>query len=205
MVFGCARYFLYTSISVIAMKKVFIVLSFLSLALTSVAQRVDYTLRYSIPQSRYEVYARPTFTQAQYNWGSAQVTVVTPTAVADSPFTISSVAAGGWADNSDIYGVQSSDFHGIGSTGLKVDLVSGVETLLFTFVLPGGVCQPGLRLFVNGSDPNSSVTGMKGGDFANTLYSSADILGATNVYQQNYANTGTVCTNCNLTAPTLSK
>ncbi len=187
------------------MKTVYILLCLLTIGLTGFAQRVDYTLRYSIAQSRYEVYARPTFTQAQYNWGSAQVTVVTPPAVADSPFTINSVAAGGWTDNSDVFSVQGSDFHGIGTTGLKVNLVSGAETLLFTFVLPGGICQPGLRLFVNGIDPNSAQAGMKGGDFANTMYSSADIQGATNLYQQNYANTGTVCTSCTLTAPTLSK
>ncbi|MEZ0538336.1 hypothetical protein [Fibrella arboris] len=187
------------------MKTSFLVLCLLSLALTGLAQTVDYTLRYNIPLSRYEVYARPTFTQTQYNWGSAQVTVVTPSAVANVAFTINSVAAGGWTDNSQAYGVLGSDFHGVGSNGLKVDLTTGVETLLFTFVLPGGACLPGLRLFINGSDPDSSVAGMNGGDFANTMYSANDALGQTNLYLQNYANTGTTCTACNLTAPTLSK
>ncbi|WP_170069471.1 hypothetical protein [Spirosoma pollinicola] len=187
------------------MKKILLIFSLLSLALTGLAQTVEYTLRYNIALSRYEAYGRPNFTQSQYNWGSAQVSVVTPTSVANSAFTINSVAAGGWVDNSQIYGVQNLDFHAVGSNGLKVDLVSGQETLLFTFVLPGGVCTPGLRLFVNGSDPNSSAAGMQGGDFANTMYSANDILGGTNLYLQNYANTGTVCTTCNLTAPTLSK
>ncbi|MVM31633.1 hypothetical protein GO755_16420 [Spirosoma sp. HMF4905] len=177
----------------------------LSVGLTSFAQNVDYTLRYNTGLSRYEVYTRPSFTQAQYNWGSTQVSVVTPSSVTDSPFTINSVAAGGWTDNSEVYNVQGSDFHGIGSNGLKVDLTSGQETLLFSFTLPGGQCVPGLRLYINGSDPNSSAAGMQGGDFANTMYSSNDILGATNLYRQNYANTGTVCTACNLVAPTLSK
>jgi len=187
------------------MKKLFFILCLLSLGLPSLAQTVEYTLRYNIPQSRYEVFARPNFTQTQYNWGSAQVSIVVPGSLANSAFSISSVAAGGWTDNSQTYGVQSSDFHGVGSNGLKVDLVSGQETLLFTFVLPGGVCVPGLRLFINGTDPDSSFPGMQGGDFFNTMYSANDILGATNLYLQNYANTGTTCTACNLVAPTLSK
>ncbi|MEZ0538343.1 hypothetical protein [Fibrella arboris] len=187
------------------MKTLCLFVYLLCLGLTGMAQTVEYTLRYNIPLSRYEVYGRPNFTQAQYNWGSAQVSVVTPSSLANAAFSINSVAAGGWTDNSQAYGVLGSDFHGIGSNGLKVDLTSGVETLLFTFVLPGGVCLPGLRLFINGSDPDSSVAGMQGGDFANTMYSANDALGQTNLYLQNYANTGTVCTACNLTAPTLSK
>lgn len=187
------------------MKTLLLLVSLLGFAFTGQAQTVDYTLRYNIGLSRYEVYAKPNFSQTQYNWGSAQVSVVVPAAVANSAFSINSVAAGGWTDNSQVYGVQSSDFHGIGSNGLKVDLTSGQETLLFTFVLPGGACLPGLRLFVNGTDPDSSFPGMLGGDFANTMYSANDILGASNLYIQNYANTGTVCTTCNLTAPTLSK
>lgn len=187
------------------MKQFLFTLWMMSLCLTGIAQKVDYTLRYNIGPSQYEVYARPTFSQAQYNWGSSQVSIVTPASVANSAFTITSVAAGGWTDNSQVYSVQGSDFHGVGSNGLKVDLVANQETLLFTFLLPGGACVPGLRLFVNGSDPDSSVPGMAGGDFSNTMYSANDLLGGTNIYQLNYANTGTVCTLCNLIAPTLSK
>lgn len=187
------------------MKKLIFVFCLLGMAFTGMAQTVDYTLRYNISLSRYEVYARPNFTQTQYNWGSAQVTVVTPASLTNVAFSINSLAAGGWTDNSQVYGVQNADFHGIGSNGLKVDLISGQETLLFTFVLPGGVCLPGLRLFINGTDPNSSVAGMQGGDFSNTMYSANDILGGSNLYVQNYANTGTICTVCNLTAPVLSK
>lgn len=187
------------------MKHVFFVFILLSLGVESLAQTVDYTIRYSISESRYEVYARPNFSQSQYLWGSSQVSIVVPATVANSAFNVSSAAAGGWVDNSQVYGVLGADFHGVGSNGVKVDLTKDVETLLFTFVLPGGACVPGLRLFVNGSDPDSSAPGMMGGDFSNTMYSANDILGANNLYIQNYANTGTVCTNCNLTAPTLSK
>ncbi|RYC68708.1 hypothetical protein EQG79_18895 [Spirosoma sordidisoli] len=174
-------------------------------ALAGMAQTVDYTLRYNIPQARYEVYARPDFTQSQFNWGSSQVSVVTPSSLTNAAFTITSVSGGSWSDNSRVYEVEGSDFHGVGSVGDKVDLTSGVETLLFHFTLPGGVCLPGLRLYINGSDPDSSEPGMRGGDFTNTMYSANDILGENNLYFENYANTGTLCTNCNLTAPTLSK
>ncbi|WP_375447225.1 hypothetical protein [uncultured Fibrella sp.] len=184
------------------MKTYFFALCFLCLSIASLAQTVDYTLRYNLALSRYEVYAKPNFTQLQYNWGSSQVTIVTPSSLTNVAFTITSVAAGGWGNNSNAYDVVGSDFHGVDSNGQKVDLTAGVETLLFTFVLPGGACLPGLRLFVNGADPDSSVAGMNGGDFANTMYSAT---GLSNLYVQNYANTGTTCTACNLTAPTLSK
>jgi len=186
-------------------------LSIASMAQTSVSATVEYTLRYNLTDSQYEVYARPTFATTptsntvNYNWGSSQVSVVVPASVADLPFNITSKAAGGWTDNSQTFGVLGSDFHGVGSNGLKVVLTNEQETLLFTFVLPGGACLPGLRLFVNGTDPDSSFPGMQGGDFANTMYSANDILGDTNLYVKNYANTGTTCTNCTLTAPTLSK
>ncbi|GAB2552911.1 hypothetical protein GCM10027085_50610 [Spirosoma aerophilum] len=177
----------------------------MSSALMGIAQTVDYTIRYNLTQARYEVYARPNFTQSQYNWGSAQVTVVTPASLTNVAFNVTSAAAGGWTDNSDVFDVQSSDFHAVGTTGLKVNLTINEELLLFSFTLPGGICVPGLRLFVNGTDPDSSAPGMLGGDFSNTMYSANDISGNSNLYIQNYANTGTVCTNCNLTAPTLSK
>jgi hypothetical protein len=187
------------------MKKLLFIFCMLGIGLPALAQTVEYTIRYNLTLSRYEVYARSSATAAQFNWGSSQVSIVTPASLTNAPFTVNSVAAGGWSDNSQIYDVFGSDFHGVGSTGLKVDLVANQETLLFHFTLPGGACVPGIRLFVNGVDPASSVPELKGGDFANTMYSANDILGSNNLYIQNYANTGTVCTACNLVAPTLSK
>ncbi|MEZ0484676.1 hypothetical protein [Fibrella aquatica] len=190
------------------MKKMLLIMGLLFTAFVGIAQTtqsVEFTLRYNLTLSRYEVYARPTTSATQYNWGSSQVTVVTPSSLTNVAFAINSTAAGGWTDNSQAYDVQGLDFHGVGSTGLKVDLTANTETLLFWFVLPGGACLPGLRLFINGTDPDSSIAGMNGGDFANTMYSANDILGDSNLYVRNYANTGTVCTSCNLIAPTLSK
>ncbi|KAB7727399.1 hypothetical protein F5984_22455 [Rudanella paleaurantiibacter] len=177
----------------------------LGFGLTGWAQTVQYTIRYNLTLSRYEVYAKPSFSQSQYNWGSSQITIVTPSSLTNVAFSVVSTAAGGWTDNSQVYDVFGSDFHGVGSTGLKVDLVADQEVLLFHFVLASGQCIPGLRLFINGTDPGSIAPGMNGGDFSNTMYSSGDILGSNNLYIANYANTGTVCTACNLQAPILSK
>jgi hypothetical protein len=188
------------------MKKLLILCWLLGSGLTALAQNsVQYTLRYNLALSRYEVYVKPNFTQSQYNWGSSQVSVVAPASLTDATFSVVPVAGGGWSDNSPTYNVSGSDFHGIGSNGAKVNLTSGQETLLFHFTLSNNACVPGLRLFVNGSDPNSSAPGMNGGDYTNTMYTAEDINGNTNVYISNYANTGTLCTACNLTAPTLSK
>lgn len=175
------------------------------IATASYAQnKIDLTLRYNLTQSRYEVYARPNFTQANFLWGSAQITVVTPASLANTPFSVSSLEAGGWDDSSPVYAptaAPSSDFHGIGTAGKKTNLVANQELLLFTFALAGNACIPGLRLFVNGSDPASNPTTMPG-DFANVIYAAGV---TTSFYEVNYANTGTTCTACNLVAPSLSK
>jgi hypothetical protein len=186
------------------MKKLLLLFCVLGLGLPALAQTnsVQYTLRYNLASSRYEVYVKPNFTASQYNWGTSQVSVVTPASLADVPFTVTPAVGSNWSDNSQVFNNSGADFHGVGSNGYKVNLTAGQETLLFSFVLDGGACVAGLRLFVNGTDPNSTVLV---GDFSNTMYSADDINGDTNVYISNYANTGTLCTACNLTAPTLSK
>ena len=187
------------------MKIIYAFAFFLVTALSSYAQNnIDLTLRYSIAQSRYEVYARPNFTQANFLWGSSQVSVVAPASVADAAFTVIPVAAGAWSDTSPTYApgaAPSFDFHGIGSNGQATSLTANQELLLFTFTLPGNACVAGLRLFVNGSDPASDPINMPG-DYTNVIYAGGSV---SNFYSMNYANTGTTCVVCNLVAPTLSK
>lgn len=192
------------------MKLITFLLFFVGLTLQGYSQNlIDLTLRYSAAQNRYEVYARPTFTQAQFNWGSSQVSIVTPaTSVSNTAFTVTSYFGGSWDDASQVYAPLSapgSDFHGISSQGKKVDLVANQELMLFSFTLPLSVCVSGLRLFVNGGDPNSGATGMQGGDFTNVIYTTSISQSQTNVFQMVYANSGTSCTVCNLVAPSLSK
>lgn len=192
----------------ITMKRLFL-LTFLLLAVISTyaqSGQIDLTLRYNLAQSRYEVYARPNFSQTGFLWGSAQVSVVTPASVGNGAFNVTSHNAGAWDDNSQLYAPAAApglDFHGIGSTGRSTTLVANQELLLFSFTLPGNACVAGLRLFVNGSDPGSNPSTMPG-DFTNVVYVAA-ANNTTSVYRANYVNTGTLCTDCVLVAPSLSK
>jgi len=190
-----------------AMKFLSAVVLFLTLAVSSYGQnQIDLTLRYNLAQSRYEVYARPSFSQTDYLWGSSQVSIVAPSSVANAAFAVTSYEGGGWDDNSQIYAplaASTLDFHGIGSPGKKITLIAGQEKMLFSFTLPGNTCANGLRLFVNGSDPASNAATMPG-DFTNVVYVAA-ANNTTSVYRANYANTGTTCSACALVAPSLSK
>jgi hypothetical protein len=155
-------------------------------------QNIQLTLRYNIPQARYEVYARPDASNPSFTWGSSQISVVTPASVPDMALVVTSVNAGSWIDNSRIYAPAAqaaNDFHGVGSSEAPVNLVANTEILIFHFTLPGGGCTDGLRLFINGSDPNSAATGMGGGDFTNYIVDG----NLTNVYTTNYNNSGTSC------------
>ncbi|WP_421794813.1 cadherin domain-containing protein [Haliscomenobacter sp.] len=156
-------------------------------------QNLEFTLRYNIPLARYEVYARPSATNATFAWGPSQISIVAPAIVPDAAFTITSVSAGAWQDNSLIFApavTPGFDYHGVGSLGAPTNLVMNVEKLIFHFTITGG-CYDGLRLFINGSDPNSAAAGMGGGDFSNTV---SDGL-ANERYIGNYNNTGTLCNN----------
>lgn len=154
------------------------------------AQNIELTLRYNLNLSRFEVYARPDATISGFTWGPSQVSLVVPASISNSAFTITSVNGGAWQDNSRVYAPSADpahDFHGVGSLGAITDLVSGQEVLLFYFNLPLNDCTPGLRLFINGSDPDSEAPGMLGGDFGNTIDNGL----ITDVYAGNYDNTGT--------------
>lgn len=162
------------------------------------AQDIELTVRFDAPNCTYQVYATPDFTQNNFIVaGGSQITVLLPSDMQDTPLTVTSVAGGPWSDNSQVYGPGASpenDFHAISSNGSSVNFVSGEEVLLFTFVLPGGTCcTEGIRLFNNGSDPESNETGMGGGDFNNYF---ANALLLDDYYSANYDNTGTICDEC---------
>jgi len=162
------------------------------------APNLELTLRYNNTLNRYEVYARPDATRANFFWGPSQISVVAPTAVPDAPFLVTSIAAGAWQDNSLIYAPTidpANDYHGIGSLGAPINFTAGVETLIFHFVIQGGGCYSGLRLFINGSDPDSSQPGMGGGDFSNTVFGIVlpEVPGGYEAYTGNYDNGGTIC------------
>jgi hypothetical protein len=187
------------------MKKIVLSLMFSVLGLCAIAQgTVQLTVRWVASASRYEVYAKPSFTQNNFTWGTSQISVVVPSSAPDQSLNITSIAAGAWTDNSKVFAPSAqsaNDFHGVESSGALINLVSGQEKLIFAFTFPDGLCRDGIRLFVNNSDPNSSAAGMGGGDFKNTI----DNANLTDVYVSNYENTGTLCNPCNITAPELIK
>lgn len=187
------------------MKKIFLLIAFSVFTLGAMAQgTIQLTVKWNSTSSRYEVFAKPSFTQANFSWGPSQISVVVPSTAPDQSLSVTSIAAGAWVDNSKVYAPSaqsSNDFHGVESSGATIALTSGQETLIFAFTFPDGQCRDGIRLFVNGSDPGSSATGMGGGDFRNSI-SNATLQ---DIYQSNYNNTGTQCNTCNITAPELSK
>jgi hypothetical protein len=79
-----------------------------------------------------------------------------------------------------------------GPLGASTALQAGVELLIFHFTLPGANCVPGIRLYINGSDPNSAADGMQGGDFSNTIFGIGS-SGPGEYYVSNYDNNGINC------------
>jgi hypothetical protein len=187
------------------MKKLFIILSLLLISLWASAQgTIQLTLKWNLSLNRYEVYAKPSFSMNNFPWGPSQISPVVPSSSPNTGLVVTSHSAGSWADNSKVFAPtaqSSNDFHGVESSGGLINLTANTEILIFSFVFSDGVCRDGLRLFVNGSDPSSSATGMSGGDFKNSI-SNANLQ---DVYISNYANTGTTCNVCNVVAPELSK
>ena len=167
---------------------------------------IQLTVRWNTANNRYEIFAKSNFTQSNLTWGPSQITVVVPAATPNAPFMITSLAAGVWGNNTNVYSPTADathDFHSVDSNGASTNLTNGVELLLFAFTLSDGQCRDGVRLFINTSDPNSSAAGMAGGDYANTIdYGQI----SKDAYASNYANTGTQCTaSCNVVAPELIK
>lgn len=175
------------------MKKMLLFSAFLVMQSLFAQQELDFTIRYDDTNSRYEVYAKPNFTQSNFTWGPSQISVLVPANFPDQALLITSHAGGSWGDNSIVYAPSSSpnyDFHGVQTGGQLTNLVANQEKLVFSFVSPSGSCVTGLRLFINGSDPNSSQPGMAGGDFANSI----DNGNLADIYNTNYNNTGSTCT-----------
>ena len=189
------------------MKKIFLItiLGFMSMA--SFAQnKIDLTVKWNAAQNRYEVYAKPNFTNATFTWGTSQITVVVPASAPDNSLSLTSVNAGGWsiAASNQIFAPPADlnhDFHAAQSIGQAVAFTANTEILLYYFTFSDGLCRDGVRLFVNGSDPSSSASGMKGGDYSNAIDNGLLV----DVYNSNYSNSGTSCLACSITAPELIK
>lgn len=160
------------------------------------AQNLDFTLRYSQADARYEVYVRPDASVANFFWGPSQITIVAPASVPDVQFNVTSVSAGAWLDNTRVFApaaASSSDFHAVGSLGAPTLFTAGQETLVFHFTIPGQECVNGLRLYINGTDPDANAPGMLGGDYSNTVFGGPQGGNPAERYRMNYNNLGTAC------------
>ncbi len=156
-------------------------------------QQIDLTLKYISAQNRYEVYARPDFTQDDFFLsGGSQITVVLPASINDASLSVTTAAGGPWSDNSQVYAPAAdsqSDYHGIATNGSTVNLVAGNELLLFSFTLAPG-CVNDVRLYNNTIDPGPADPGMNGADFA--IYV-GNVFDLQDYYGVNYNNSGTSC------------
>lgn len=159
------------------MKKLLLGL-FISLNLYTVkAQNIDFTLEWNNTLTRYEVYltrdidAVVPFT----NSGTSRIAVAFPT---DPTLTVSHTN-----HTADIYaaptrftapGGLTDDFFGWAATGgnsLIGTFTAGTRVLFMSFTTSQG-CVDGMRMYVNGSDPDSGAAGMSGIDITqgyNTL------------------------------------
>ena len=146
---------------------------------------LELTVKHNVEIDRYEVYAKPNFTQRNYLLGPSQITLSLPASLQDEKLRIQNVDGGTWEDNTDVYAPaakHNTDFHAVTSLGAKTDFIEGNETLLFYFSLPKTINPSVVSLFENGIDPNSAASGMKGGDFSNAMYDAY----AEEIYQSNY-------------------
>lgn len=155
------------------MKGIKILVMLLSIGSVSLAQRgLELTVKYNASSDKYEVYAKPNFTKRNMFLGPSQITVVLPASVANEKLRIYNVDGGAWEDNSIIYSPASNsirDYHGISTLGAKTDFIENNETLLFSFSLEKNIDPSEVYVFENGKDPSSSASGMKGGDFSNSI------------------------------------
>ncbi len=140
-------------------------------------KKIDLLVKYDSAFERYEVYAKPNFSQKNFTWGPSQITLVIPSNILIEKIQIRNVDGGTWEDNSVVIAPEVMphvSFHGISSGGDKVDMIENYESLLFYFSLPKGLNPDLVRLFDNQNDPVSTDVGMLGGDFRNTI---VDITG----------------------------
>ena len=104
--------------------------------------------------------------------GPAQYTILVPSSVTTMPITVTeSVNPPGlpWVNNSSLYAPAADPAHnyhafamggGGDDTNVYPTFNVGDDIHLFSFTLPAGVCGSGIRLYINGSDPEPSELGM---------------------------------------------
>jgi hypothetical protein len=145
----------------------------LIVSFSSTAQKkLNLMLKYDKEFDRYEVYVKPNFSQRNFTWGPAQISLILPSNVLVDKVIVRNVDGGSWDDTSILQAPEATpdySYHGISTSGDKTDLVDDNESILFYFTLPKNVNPEKVRVFNNETDPKSSAVGMMGGDFRNTI------------------------------------
>lgn len=157
------------------------------------AQVIDYRVTYNLSTNQYEVYGRATANLTGVNLGGSQMGLVFPAALPNAQLTVIDVLGGDWEDGTPAYAPVSqpgSDFHAISTDGTSsFSMLANVETLLFT-VSTGGTCYAGVRMYINGADPEPGDLGMGGADYDTYLEDPNTFTTYTGLP---YANGGTIC------------
>lgn len=156
----------------------------------------------------YSVYSRPIQSyNSQYDLGNTQISVALPKGLTywGSGFSASSTGSlwvdsddGGTWINQDVVEDDNSlsmDFHAVASSGRtmngSVPLQANTEYRLYTIYVQGA-CNDGIRLFINGVDPDSgSMPG--GGDFNNNFIHQVSAGNFPDEYSNNYSSGTPTC------------
>ena len=155
-----------------------------SAAVTSVDYRIDYnpaTCQYDV---KLVVLAGSATIVTDRFVGTAKLTLVLPTGTvfdpsnnqtAGEPKNTAGTAGVKWNNSNYIVAPASAptndfvDFNAP-TSGTRYSSISGPTTItLFSLSIPSSTCGAGIRLFVNGSDPNSSAAGFGGADLSNSF------------------------------------
>ena len=156
----------------------------------------------------YSVYARPIQDySSQYDLGNTQITVALPKGLTYWASTFSPNSVGSlWVDsdqggtwiNQDVVEDEASlsmDYHAVASTGRTMNgsnpLTAGTEYRMYTIYVQGA-CDDNIRLFINGTDPDSgSMPG--GGDFNNNFIHQVAAGNFPDEYSNNYTSGTPTC------------
>lgn len=111
---------------------------------------------YNFTKQKYEVFAKFDVTVNPLLIGVSKVSVILPSSTQDLQLqNIVSFNGGTWDDKDLTYNyTDGKDYHGVGNPGggSIANVVAGQDILLFDFTLPGGGCNPLMRLWTSGLD-----------------------------------------------------
>jgi hypothetical protein len=170
------------------MKKILLLIAFCSVNFIQ-AQNVDYTLEWNSSLSRYEFFVTRDIDAAVpfTNQSITRVTIGFPTDPTVT-FTHTNENMGSFAaptrfTNPGSYGDDYMAFTNSTGGSMVGVLYAGVKTLWISFTTNVG-CIDGMRLYVNGVDPDSSEPDLVGADITQG-FNTATIAGAVDEYRTN--------------------